>query len=243
VLLERESELAAVAALITSGGALVVEGGAGIGKTALLDAACTKASERGWRVLRGCGHQLETGFAFGVVRQLFERELAAADRRARAELLAGAAGAAGELLAPGQPEPGGDRGAGDVSFGIVHGLYWLTANMAEQRPVLIAVDDAHWADGASLPWLTYLATRLDGLQAGVLLALRPAEPLSDQVIVLCTVAAERNGQAWSSPEVHIWRVAGDRAVTFREFQGDQQTEDEFWSSAVRVRRQWRPVRR
>ncbi len=52
----------------------------------------------------------------------------------------------------------------------------------------------------------------------------------DQVIVLCTVAAERNGQSWSSPEVHVWRVAGDRAVAFREFQGDQQTEDEFWSS-------------
>ena len=52
----------------------------------------------------------------------------------------------------------------------------------------------------------------------------------DQVIVLCTVAAERNGQSWSSPEVHVWRVAGDRAVTFREFQGDQQAEDEFWSS-------------
>ena len=52
----------------------------------------------------------------------------------------------------------------------------------------------------------------------------------DQVIVLCTVAAERNGQSWSSPEVHVWRVAGDRAVAFREFQGDQQTEDEFWSA-------------
>ncbi len=52
----------------------------------------------------------------------------------------------------------------------------------------------------------------------------------DQVIVLCTVAAERNGQAWSSPEVHVWRVDGDRAVAFREFQGDQQTEDEFWNT-------------
>jgi uncharacterized protein len=33
----------------------------------------------------------------------------------------------------------------------------------------------------------------------------------DQAIVLCTVAAERNGQAWSSPEVHVWRVDGDHA--------------------------------
>ena len=52
----------------------------------------------------------------------------------------------------------------------------------------------------------------------------------DQVVVLCTVAAERHGQSWSSPEVHVWRVAGQQAVDFREFQGDQQTEDVFWSS-------------
>ena len=52
----------------------------------------------------------------------------------------------------------------------------------------------------------------------------------DRVVVLCTVCAERNGQAWSSPEVHVWRVAGDRAVDFREFQGDEQTEDAFWGS-------------
>jgi uncharacterized protein len=52
----------------------------------------------------------------------------------------------------------------------------------------------------------------------------------DQVVVLCTVSAERHGQSWLSPEVHVWRVAGGRAVAFREFQGDEQTEDAFWSS-------------
>ena len=52
----------------------------------------------------------------------------------------------------------------------------------------------------------------------------------DQVVVLCTVAAERLGQSWSSREVHVWRVAGTQAVDFCEFQGDQQTEDKFWSS-------------
>ncbi len=52
----------------------------------------------------------------------------------------------------------------------------------------------------------------------------------DRVVVLCTVAAERLGQSWSSPEVQVWRVAGGQAVDFREFQGDQQSEDKFWSS-------------
>ena len=51
----------------------------------------------------------------------------------------------------------------------------------------------------------------------------------DRVIALTTVSAQRNGRHWSAPEVHVWRVAGGKAVEFREFQGDQQTEDEFWS--------------
>jgi uncharacterized protein len=52
----------------------------------------------------------------------------------------------------------------------------------------------------------------------------------DRVVALCTVAAERNGQSWSSSEVHVWRVANQRAVEFCEYQGDQQTEDDFWSA-------------
>jgi len=52
----------------------------------------------------------------------------------------------------------------------------------------------------------------------------------ERVVVLTTVSAERRGRAWSSHEVHVWRLEDGRAVEFREFQGDQQTEDEFWSS-------------
>ena len=52
----------------------------------------------------------------------------------------------------------------------------------------------------------------------------------DTLVALTTVSAERGGRSWSSPEVHVWRFAGGRAVDFREYQGDQQTEDEFWSS-------------
>jgi ketosteroid isomerase-like protein len=49
-----------------------------------------------------------------------------------------------------------------------------------------------------------------------------------RVVVLCTVSAQRNGQGWSSPEVHVWRVVDGLATEFVEYQGDQQTEDEFW---------------
>jgi hypothetical protein len=63
VLLERDRELAALDALLDRGGALVIEGGVGIGKTALAAEAAARA-RRGWQVLRGCGSELETGFAF-----------------------------------------------------------------------------------------------------------------------------------------------------------------------------------
>jgi uncharacterized protein len=52
---------------------------------------------------------------------------------------------------------------------------------------------------------------------------------AEGVVVLCTVSAQRHGRSWSSPEVHVWRMVNGRATEFREFQGDQQTEDEFWS--------------
>jgi ketosteroid isomerase-like protein len=52
---------------------------------------------------------------------------------------------------------------------------------------------------------------------------------TQRVVVLCTVSALRLGQHWSTPEVHVWRVAMGQAVEFREYQGDQQAEDEFWS--------------
>lgn len=98
MLLERDSELATLDALLDGGGVVVVEGGAGIGKTSLLAACCERARRRGWRVLRGCGSELETGFAFGLVRQLFERDLASSSPQERAELVAGPAEPAGELL-------------------------------------------------------------------------------------------------------------------------------------------------
>ena len=73
-------------------------------------------------MLRGVGSELETGFAFGVVRQLFERELAAVDPPRRTQWLACLAAAVRGLL--GAPDAAPDP------FAVVHGLYWLTMNMA-----------------------------------------------------------------------------------------------------------------
>jgi len=54
----------------------------------------------------------------------------------------------------------------------------------------------------------------------------------DRVVVLCTESAQRGGRSWSSPQVHVWTVKDGRATVFCQYQGDQQTEDEFWSTSV-----------
>ena len=79
-LLERERELAAIEVLLEhrGGGLLVIEGAAGLGKTSLVDAACRRAEECGYAVLRARGSGLEAGFAWGVVLQLFERRFVSA---------------------------------------------------------------------------------------------------------------------------------------------------------------------
>lgn len=179
-LLEREQETRTIDSVVLSGGVLVIEGGAGIGKTSLLDAACEQAASAGIAVLRARGTELETEFAFGVVRQLFERRVAETPAAARSELFAGPAAAVRTLLS-GEPN---ERHADDNTFAMLHGLYWLAANFAASRPVLLCVDDAHWADEPSLRWLAYLAPRVEGLRLGLMAALRPAEPASEQLPLL-----------------------------------------------------------
>ena len=50
----------------------------------------------------------------------------------------------------------------------------------------------------------------------------------DVVVALVTVHARRNGTAASFPEVHVWRMKNGKVTAFREYQGDEQREDQFW---------------
>ena len=148
-------------------GALVVEGPAGIGKTVLLAAGRDVAEGEDFRVLRARGAELEREFAFGVVRQLVEPVggggvAAGADRAVRW----GRRGCS-PVAGPSWPSDDGTTtispDAPDPSFAVLHGLYWLCANLAADRPMALVVDDAHWADGASLRFLAFLLPRLEEL--------------------------------------------------------------------------------
>jgi DNA-binding CsgD family transcriptional regulator len=181
-LLERSEELARIESALAAarsgrGTFVVIEGPAGIGKTALLAAAKTAAANGGMRVLRSRGAELERDFGFGVVRQLFEPPLADASELERADLLEAAAGVAAGLLGlPGAAAADGPPAAGvDPSFAVLHGLYWLCANLAANGPLCLVVDDAHWADAASLRYLAFLLTRLEELDAALVVATRPRE--------------------------------------------------------------------
>ena len=181
-LLERSDELARIESALADartgrGRFVVVEGPAGIGKTALLAAARTAAAEGGMRVLRSRATKMETNFAFGVVRQLFEPPLVEASELERADLLQAAAGVAAGLLGlPGAPPADGQPSSGvDPTFAILHGLYWLCANLAAAGPLFLVVDDAHWADAASVRYLAFLLTRLEELDIALVVATRPHE--------------------------------------------------------------------
>jgi DNA-binding CsgD family transcriptional regulator len=179
LLLERETQVAALEALadaaLSGGGRFVViEGSAGIGKTRLLAEARAIAGGAGMRVLAARGGEFEGEFAYGIVRQLFEPLLASAAPDLRAELLSGPAALVEPLVGASRLAASRDAPA-EGSFAILHGLYWLAANVAFQQPTLLAIDDLYWADTPSLRWLLYLTRRLEGVPLLVAAATRPPE--------------------------------------------------------------------
>src|SRR5262249_14493170 len=99
-LVERDSELAAIANFVRRGGVMLIEAGAGVGKTSLLEATCAIAQRKKRTVLRARGSELERDFAFGVVGQLFERRFTDAIANDREALLAGPARPVTTLLQP-----------------------------------------------------------------------------------------------------------------------------------------------
>ncbi len=152
------------------GSVVVLEAPAGLGKTVLLEHAEEHATAAACRVRRAAPGPLERHFPFGVVRALLEAPLRDASERERARLLDGAAEPAGALLLDGTV-PGGD-----ATMLIAHSVLWLCSAMADEQPLALVVDDAHWADRPSLEVLSYLARRIDDLPLLIALAARSGRP-------------------------------------------------------------------
>lgn len=183
VLLERARELAALDELIADaigGGAALcgIEGPAGIGKTRLVARARAQAVERGMLVLSASASELESGFSFGVVGQLF----ASALRHGQADLLDGAAAPANAILEPRSRRDAAEP-AQDPSFASLDGLYWLTVRLSERAPLLLAIDDLQWCDPPSLRFLAYLRSRFEGLALLIVCSARPAGREADTAVL------------------------------------------------------------
>jgi DNA-binding CsgD family transcriptional regulator len=174
-LLEREQELARVSELVDAAAAgefrlAVVEGPAGAGKSAILGALAGCAAERGVRVLRATGLELEREYPFGVVRQLFEPALYEVDDAVRDEVFAGAAGPAERLLSG--RESGSGAPSADQGFALLHSFYWALVGLSDLGPLALVVDDLQWADSLSLRFLAFALKRSDGLPVLVACACR-----------------------------------------------------------------------
>jgi DNA-binding CsgD family transcriptional regulator len=166
VLYGREEERAQIWALLEAArasrsGVLVVRGEAGIGKSALLEDARDRATDM--HVLRAWGVESESELPFAALHQLLRPALSHVDRlpAPQAAALSSALGLR-------------ENGAGE-RFLVFAACLTLLSELAERRPVLCLVDDAHWLDASSSDALQFVARRLEAEGIAMLFAAREGD--------------------------------------------------------------------
>jgi len=145
------------------GCAVLVAGEPGVGKTALVRQVC--ASARGFSVLRAAGVESEASLGFSVLADICRPLLRLMERICgpQAAALQGALAVGPTVMA--------DR------FAVFAGTLSLLAAAAEDQPLLVWVDDAHWVDAESARALAFCARRLYAEPILLVLAARADEPL------------------------------------------------------------------
>lgn len=170
-LLGREKEIAALDGLIARvrggrGGALVLRGEAGVGKTALLDTVAARAE--GTTVLRASGVEAEGELAFAAVHRMCAEMLEGSIDELPAPQGAAVRVAFGLSDAGAPPDPF------LVGLGVLNRLSFA----AVARPLVCLIDDAQWLDRISAQTLAFASHRLDADPVAVVFTIRdPIEPL------------------------------------------------------------------
>ncbi|MFD8499357.1 ATP-binding protein [Amycolatopsis sp. NPDC059657] len=180
-LVGRDVELAALtkaldAAEAGQGRVVLLSGDAGIGKSRLAAQVLAEAEARGFAVLRGQAHALHVGLAYAPIVEAVRRHLATAPDPGW--LLEGLADL-GRLLAdprlPAVP-PVGDPGLERTRM--FEAVTRLVRRIAGRAPVLVFVDDLHWADRGTVELLHYLGRGVLDERVLVLTGYRPSETTS-----------------------------------------------------------------
>jgi tetratricopeptide (TPR) repeat protein/Cdc6-like AAA superfamily ATPase len=176
-LLEREGEVDALdqalaGAVEGRGSVVAIEGPPGIGKSSLVKACLERAAERDMYTISVRATELERSYPYGIVRQTADSVQLDKSDEERAALFTGAAKLALPIL-----DPGGDEevDSPELMYQRLHGLYWVIANLARDRPLLICIDDAQWADEASMAAERFLSLRIADLPMVLALAVRTSE--------------------------------------------------------------------
>ena len=162
----RESERATIDGLLegarrSRSGVLVLRAEAGVGKSALLGYALSRAGDM--RVLRAVGVEPEVELPFAALHQLLRPVLPYVDRIPEVQAAALRSALA---IAPGDT---------DNRFVIALAVLSLLAELATEGPLLCLVDDAHWLDQPSADGLSFAARRLEAEGIVMLFAAREGE--------------------------------------------------------------------
>src|SRR3954470_18120722 len=198
-LLGRRAELAAVDAALEElaarrGAVLAFSGEGGIGKTRLLDELGARADGAGALVLSGRASELERELPFGVWEDALSEhaEFLGVDRLERL------VGEQLPELAAVLPTVGRvPAGLQDERYRTHRAVRSLLEALAQVQPVVVVLDDLHWADDASLELVAHLLRRPPRGRAGLALAFRPAPVRPLLATALAT--AERDGSVIERP--------------------------------------------
>ncbi|WP_367324958.1 AAA family ATPase [Streptomyces sp. HUAS ZL42] len=182
-LLERDRELRALDTALADlrgtadgvpraqhGGLLAFTGPAGLGKTRLVAESRVRAAAHGFTVLSGRGGEKEQELAFHVVRQLIQPVLATMAEAERRTFL----GSWYDIVAAALGLEATDTAHVPDPTGVRDGLDWVMTRLAVMKaPLVLLLDDLHWADVESLDWLASFAPRVADLPLLIVFAYRP----------------------------------------------------------------------
>ncbi|MEU8754535.1 helix-turn-helix transcriptional regulator [Streptomyces chartreusis] len=230
-LLERDQELRALDAALSGlhdtvdgvarvprGGLLAFTGEAGLGKTTLLSVARARATALGFTVASGRGGEKEQGLAFRVVRQVMQPSLAGMSDPERRDFL----GSWYDIVSAALGLKATDAARMPDPTGVRDGLDWVMTRLTVRNaPLVLLLDDLHWADAESLDWLASFAPRVADLPLLMVVAYRPDDLPPDATSFRTLV--ERNEER---PHA-LWPLGKNGVARMVRNEVGEEAEDEF----------------